>query len=331
MTSFFAGVGIGHVTDHEHHTGCTVFLCPPGTTGSVDVRGPAPGSREAALLAPDKRVSVVHAVVLSGGSAFGLATADGVMRYLGEQGVGHPTPVRPIPIVPAAIVYDLFLGGGAVLPDAAMGYAAAQAAAAQAASGVPVVQGNAGAATGVTVGKWGGFQQMMKGGFGVAGVALDGLDVWAAAVVNAVGDVVNADGSVLAGARTADGTGWLADEDPYRRFPERPPVWVGTNTTLVVIATNALLDKTGCNRLAQRGHDGLAQALRPAHTSHDGDTVFALATGNYEGEREAGFDLVANVAVEMVAAAIRNGVRAATSVPDVPGLGVLPGLAGRDG
>ncbi|MDT8306364.1 MAG: P1 family peptidase, partial [Anaerolineae bacterium] len=154
MTGFFAGIGIGHVTDRKRHTGCTVFLCPPGTTGSVDVRGPAPGSREAALLAPEKPVSVVHAVVFSGGSAFGLATADGVMRYLAEQGVGHPTPVRPIPIVPAAIVYDLFLGGGARLPDAGMGYAAAQAAAAQqgaaqqAAEAEPVAQGNVGAGAG---------------------------------------------------------------------------------------------------------------------------------------------------------------------------------------
>jgi L-aminopeptidase/D-esterase-like protein len=331
MSGYFAGVGIGHATDSEHHTGCTVFLCPAGTTGSVDVRGPAPGSRETDLLGLDKPLSVVNGVALSGGSAFGLATADGVMRYLAEQGIGHPTPVRPIPIVPAAIVYDLFLGGGVVLPDAAMGYAAAQQAAAQAkGDGAPVAQGNVGAGTGVTVGKWAGFRTMMKGGFGVAGVEMDGLEVWAAAVVNAIGDALNEDGSVLAGARAADGS-WLAEQDPYRRFPERPPVWVGTNTTLVVVATNAPLNKIGCNRLAQRGHDGIAIALRPAHTTHDGDTVFALATGSYAGEREVGLDLVANVAVEMVAEAIRNGVRAAASVADVPGVGLLPGLAGGDG
>jgi L-aminopeptidase/D-esterase-like protein len=327
MNSSFAGFGVGHFTDAEHHTGCTVFLCPPGTVGSVDVRGPAPGSRETALLALDKPVSVVNAVVLSGGSAFGLATADGVMRYLAEQGIGHPTPVRPIPIVPAAIVYDLFLGGGQVLPDAAMGYAAAQAAAGH--QGGSLAEGNAGAGTGVTVGKWSGFTRMMKGGFGVAGVKLDGLEVWAGAVVNAIGDVLNADGSVLAGARGDDG-GWHVAQDPYRCFPDRPPIWVGTNTTLVVIATNAPLNKVGCNRLAQRGHDGLAIALRPAHTTHDGDTVFALASGAHSGEG-AGLDRVCNVAVEMVAESIRNAVRAATSVPDVPGIGLLPGLAGAGG
>jgi L-aminopeptidase/D-esterase-like protein len=329
MSVHFAGVRIGHVTDVERHTGCTVFLCPPGTVGSVDVRGPAPGSRESALLAPEKPVSVVNGIVLSGGSAFGLATADGVMRYLAEQGIGHPTPVRPIPIVPAAIVYDLFLSGGQHPPDSAMGYAAAQAAAGDVG---PVSQGNVGAGAGVTVGKWGGFRTMMKGGFGIAGAELDGLEVWAAAVVNAVGDVLNEDGSVLAGARMPDAdAGWLVSQDPYRRFPDRPPAAIGTNTTLVVIATNAGLDKIGCNRLAQRGHDGLAQAIRPAHTTHDGDTVFALATGSYSGERAVGFDAVANVAVVVVAEAIRNGVRHAATLPVVPGLGTIPGLADLDG
>lgn len=329
MSQPFAGVRIGHVTDERQHTGCTVFLCPPGTVGSADVRGPAPGSRESALLSPEKPVSVVNAVVLSGGSAFGLATADGVMRYLAEQGIGHPTPVRPIPIVPAAIVYDLFLGGGQRLPDSAMGYAAALAAAS---GDGAVAQGNVGAGAGVTVGKWGGFAAMMKGGFGLAGVEIEGLEVWAAAVVNAVGDVLNEDGTVLAGARARGGApGWLVAEDPYRRFPDRPPAALGTNTTLVVIATNASLDKIACNRLAQRGHDGLAQVIRPAHTTHDGDTVFALATGSYAGDRVAGYDAIANIAVEMVAEAIRNGVRRAATVYDVPGIGTIPGLAGTDG
>lgn len=329
MSDSFAGIRIGHATDEAYHTGCTVFLCPPGTVGSGDVRGPAPGSRESALLSPEKPVSVVNAVVLSGGSAFGLATADGVMRYLAEQGIGHPTPIRPIPIVPAAIVYDLFMSRGQRLPDSAMGYAAALAAAESDGS---VAQGNVGAGAGVTVGKWGGFGTMMKGGFGLAGVEMEGLEVWAAAVVNAVGDVLNDDGTVLAGARApGDAAGWLVAQDPFRRFPDRPPAALGTNTTLVVIATNARLDKIACHRLAQRGHDGLAQAMRPAHTTHDGDTVFALATGSYSGERPAGFDTVANVAVEMVAEAIRNGVRHAATVHDVPGIGAIPGLAGTDG
>jgi L-aminopeptidase/D-esterase-like protein len=190
------------------------------------------------------------------------------MRYLGEQGVGHPTPVRPIPIVPAAIVYDLFLGGGAVLPDAAMGYAAAQAAAAQAARGVPVGQGNAGAATGVTVGKWGGFQQMMKGGFGVAGVALDGLEVWAAAVVNAVGDV--AQRRRQRARRGAHGgrhwRGWQTKIPTAASRRGRRCGWARIRRWWSSPRTR-LLDKTGCNRLAQRGHDGLAHCAAPG--AHD--------------------------------------------------------------
>ncbi len=304
------GFQIGHATNEAGHTGCTVFLCPPGTVGGVDVRGPAPGSRETVLLAPDKAVTTINAVLLTGGSAFGLAAADGVMNFLAERGIGHPTPVRPIPIVTAAVVYDLFMNGGRVLPDAAMGYAACRAA-----SDEPTVQGNVGAGAGVTVGKWGGFAGIMKGGFGLASVELGELAVGAAAVVNSVGDVVSADGTVLAGARAPDG-GWLVEGDPFRRFPERPPANLGTNTTLVVVLTNARLDKVAANRLAQRAHDGMAMAIRPAHTTHDGDTAFALAAGPVM----APFDLVANAAVEMVAEAIRNGVRYAATVGEVVGL-----------
>jgi L-aminopeptidase/D-esterase-like protein len=311
-----AGLKIGHATDTEHYTGCTVFLCPPGTVGGVDVRGPAPGSRETVLLAPEKSVITINAILLTGGSAFGLAAADGVMGYLAEQGIGHPTFVRPIPIVAAAVVFDLFMGGGQKLPDAAMGYAACLAAGER-----PPLQGNVGAGTGVTVGKWNGFETMMKGGFGLAGVTLGDLVVTAAAVVNSVGDVIAADGSVLAGARKAGG-GWAVENDPYRRFPERPslrtPVTIaGTNTTLVVVATNATLTKVEANKLAMRAHDGMAIAVQPIHTTHDGDTAFALATGQIA---EVPFDYLANVAVTMVAEAIRNAVRHAHTVDSVPGL-----------
>lgn len=323
----FAGVQIGHATNIDHHTGCTVFLCPEKTVGSVDVRGPAPGSRELALLALDKPNRHVNAVMLSGGSAFGLATADGAMRYLAEKGIGHHTPIRPVPIVPTAIVYDFFLGQGELTPDAEMGYAACLAAgqsAGQAGEGVP--QGNVGAGAGVTVGKWTGPEGMMKGGFGAASVEVDELVVSAAAVVNAVGDVVGADGRVLAGARTPEG-GWAADDNVYRRYPNLEEIAFGANTTLVVIVTNAPLNRVGCNRLAQRGHDGLALAIRPAHTTHDGDTVFALATGQAAapmgdgvGPAAGPFDFIGNVAVEVVAEAIRNAVRHAATVGDVPGL-----------
>lgn len=305
-----AGLKIGHATDKKHHTGCTVFLCPPETVASVDVRGPAPGSREAVLLQPDKPIQFIHAVMLTGGSAFGLATADGAMRYLAEHEIGHFTPIRPIPLVPTAVVYDLFMNGGEGLPNADMGYLACQNAADK-----DVPQGNVGAGAGVTVGKWGGFQTIMKGGFGLSAVEVDGVVVGAGAVVNAVGDVVNKDGSVLAGARKADGR-WLVEENPYRKFPQLPSTPVGTNTTLVVLFTNARLSKIEAHRLAQRAHDGFAIAIRPVHTTHDGDTAYALATGQVD----ASFDLVANVAVEVVAEAIRSGVRLAHSVGMVSGL-----------
>lgn len=310
-----AGLKIGHATDEQMHTGCTVFLCPPNTVASVDVRGPAPGSREAVLLQPDKPIQFIQAVMLTGGSAFGLATADGAMRWLAEQGIGHPTPIRPVPLVPTAVVYDLFMNDGQRPPDAAMGYQACQNA-----SDETVPQGNVGAGAGVTVGKWGGFQNIMKGGFGLHSVEMDGLVVGAGAVVNAIGDVVKADGSVLAGAREANGR-WLVEKNPYRQFPSLPQTPVGTNTTLVVLFTNAKLSKIEAHRLAQRAHDGFAIAIRPVHTTHDGDTAYALATGQVE----ASFDLVANVAVEVVAEAIRCGVRQAKSV------GLLPGLASENG
>ncbi len=319
MLTHVPGFRVGHATDEDHHTGCTVILCPPDTVGGVDVRGPAPGSRETALLSSEKKIMEVHAVVLTGGSAFGLASADGVMRWLESREVGHWTPLAWVPIVPAAVVYDLFLGGGKRRPDAEMGHAACDAARAG-----PHPRGNVGAGAGVTVGKWGGFEGIMKGGFGAASLSLPTRDeqgeeselvVAACAVTNSVGDVVAADGSVLAGAR-APGGGWLVADDPLRRFPDRPPTLPGTNTTLVVIATNARLTKGETNRLAQRGHDGLAIAVRPAHTFHDGDTCFALASGQVP----APYDLVANAAVEVVAEAIRDSVREAASVAGVPGL-----------
>ena len=310
------GLKIGHATHETYHTGCTVFLCPEeGAVAGVDVRGPAPGSRELALLGLDKPIERVFAVMLTGGSAFGLATADGVMRYLSERDIGHWTPIRRIPLVPTAVVYDLFLSE-AQPPEAQMGYQACLNASDQ-----DVPQGNVGAGAGVTVGKWAGFPHMMKGGFGLAEHSHSDYEVTviAAAVTNAVGDVVNPDGTVLAGAYGEDGS-WLVAENPYRfidpaQFPV-PPVVVGANTTLVVVATNAKLTKAQTNRLAQRAHNGLAIAIRPSHTRHDGDTAFALATG----EVEVPENLVGNMAVEAVAEAIRNSVRQAASVAEVRGL-----------
>lgn len=307
-----AGLKIGHATNEAFHTGCTVLLCPEGTVASADVRGPAPGSREAMLLGMDKPIEHIHAVLLTGGSAFGLGAADGVMRYLAERGIGHPTPIKPIPLVPTAVVYDLFLGMGQSFPDADMGYAACLDA-----RDDDVAQGNVGAGCGVTVGKWAGVSGIMKSGFGLSVTQEADLIVGAAVVVNAMGDVVNADGSVLAGAHDGQG-GWLVDRDPYRRFPQAPPAQLGTNTTLAVVFTNAFLTKVQANRLAQRAHDGLAIAIRPVHTTHDGDTAFALGTGQVTAD----FDAVANIAVLTVEEAIRNSVRHAATV------GPFPGLAG---
>lgn len=313
--AFPDGVKVGHAVHEQVPTGCTVFLCPENTVGSVDVRGPAPGSRETALLGLDKRVIYVNAVVLTGGSAFGLATADGVMRYLGERDIGHFTPIKRIPIVPTAVVYDLLLTKGAFLPDAAMGYAACQNAHAD-----NTAQGNVGAGAGVTVGKWCGLQGSMKGGLGVASARAGELLVTVTAVVNAVGDVVDEDGSVLAGAKTPDGR-WAVADHPWRfvaesQMPLAQQVVEGSNTTLVVVACNGRFDKTEVNRLAQRAHDGMAMAIHPIHTTHDGDTAFALATGQVD----APFNLAGNMTAVLTAQAIRQAVRHAHTVGEAIGL-----------
>jgi L-aminopeptidase/D-esterase-like protein len=305
-----AGLKIGHAAVKGHLTGSTVFLCPAGTTAGVDVRGPAPGSRETALLNIDKPVHFINAILFSGGSAFGLAAADGVMRFLAEKNIGHPTLIKPIPIVPAAIIYDLFFSQGKAFPTAETGYAACLNA-----GDSHIAQGNVGAGLGATIGKWSATGEIMKGGFGVASYRDEDLVVGAAAVVNAMGDVVESNGRVLAGAWNPGG-GWMVEEDPFRRFPDAPPVQIGMNTTLVVVYTNAALNKIEVNRLAQRAHDGLAIAIRPVHTTHDGDIAFGLATGQVESS----FDTVASFAVDMVAEAIRNSVRHASSIGPVIGL-----------
>lgn len=305
-----AGISIGHATDEENKTGCTVFLCPEGTIGGIDVRGPAPGSRETEILSPYKPVNTINAVLFTGGAAFGLAAADGVVRYLAERDIGHQTFVRPVPIVAASVVNDMVMGGGKNPPDPDLGYAACLAAEQNEAK-----QGNIGAGRGTTVGKWQGFETMMKGGFGIAQNRVEDLFVLAAAVTNSIGDIIDCDGTVLAGARSADGV-WLANRDPFRRFPPFPPARRGDNTTLIMVTTNAIMNKVEANRLAQRAQDGLAIAVHPAHTSFDGDSSYALATC----EIEAQYDLVANITAVTVAEAIRNSVRFASSTDNVPGL-----------
>jgi L-aminopeptidase/D-esterase-like protein len=308
MLSQVPGFSVGHYTDNVALTGCTVILCPPNTRASCEVRGASPGSRELALLAPDKTMQEIHALLFTGGSAFGLAAADGVMKWLSEQGRGYRTPWTHVPIVPAAVVFDLNLGSNSVWPDARAGYEACQHAAQSSAE-----EGNVGAGTGATVGKWRGIESSMKGGVGMSATTVGALAVATLAVVNAVGDVVDEHGAILAGARGADGK-FYGDVDPHRTFL-RGKVLEHTNTTLVAAVMNASLSKVELHRVAQRMHDGLARAVIPSHTSYDGDATFALS----RGEVKVDFDLVAEVAASLTAEAIRRAVKAARTVHNVPG------------
>lgn len=303
------GIRVGHREMEGRPTGCTVVLTPEGTVGAVDVRGAAPGTRETDLLDPVNTVRVVHAVVLSGGSAFGLETAGGVMRYLEEKGIGFDVGVAKVPIVPAAILFDLRVGDAGIRPDAECGYRAASAA-----SDGPVAEGNVGAGAGATIGKSRGQELAMKGGVGSVAIELPGgLVVAALVVTNAVGDVIDpATGAVVAGVRTKDGTR-LADARRLLLSDTGLEAAIGENTTLGVIATNATLTKTQAKRVAQVAHDGLARAIYPAHTPGDGDTLFVLATGSHPST-DAG--TVGALAAEAVAQAVLRGVRAAAGLPD---------------
>ncbi len=294
MTLLPPGFRIGHWSDPAARTGCSVILCPPSTVGGCDVRGNSPGSRELALLASEKSMQEVHAVLLTGGSAFGLAAADGVMQFLEEHQIGYATPWARVPIVPAAVIFDLNVGSASIRPTPAAGYAACVAA-------VGSVEGGCrGAGTGATIGKWRGLDRSMPGGLGVAGERFGEVVMVAVAVVNAVGDVLAEDGTILAGATGTHG-GWAAKEARFG-LDQPPPL---TNTTLVALLTNARLTKVEANRAASRGHDGMARAVKPVHTSHDGDIVFVLASGAVQ----TGFEPVAEMGAEMTAAAIRDAVR----------------------
>ncbi len=303
------GIRVGHAQDLEALTGCTVVLCPPNTVGGVDQRGGAPGTRETDLLRPMHLVQYVNAILLGGGSAFGLAAADGVMRYLEERQIGFETAVARVPIVPSAILFDLDIGRADRRPDAAMGYAACEAA-----SDGPVTQGCVGAGTGAYVGKLMGTAFATKSGIGSASIDLgDGLIVAALLAVNAaVGDVVDRDGTILAGLRLPpEGVQFAGAQNFLRQASRLVP---GTATVLGVVATNAKLDKESVNKVAQMAQDGLAQAIRPAHTMFDGDTLFALATGQIP----ANASVIGGFAADIVAEAIRNAVREAITLGGIP-------------
>ncbi len=278
------GVEVGHWTDAEALTGCTVIVLPGPNVTTAEVRGAAPGTREIALLAPGMAVEQANAIVLAGGSAFGLAAADGVMQALEASGRGYPTPAGVVPIVPAAVVYDLMVGDAAIRPTARQGREAFEAATAE-----PVAQGQVGAGTGATLSKWRG--QMVPGGLGSAAVDVGGVTVGALVVVNALGDAFTLEGESLTGG-------------PHAPDPMGIPAPVGQNTTLVTVATDAALSRAELTRLAVRGQDALAACLRPAHTRFDGDTCFAASCG----EKTGPVDDVAEGAFEAVGRAVEAAV-----------------------
>lgn len=320
------GITVGHAEMVERPTGCTVILAPAGTVAGVDVRGGAPGTRETDLLSPTKMIQEVHAVVLSGGSAFGLAAADGVMRFLEARGLGFDTGVARVPIVPAAVLFDLAVGARPeIRPNEDCGRRAAEAA-----TTAPVREGSVGAGMGASVGKLAGPGRAMRGGLGSAAFHLDhGLVVTALVAVNAVGDIVDPlNGRLVAGARAEDGkalagahdalltgTGWtgpLQNTDPVS-------VLAGTNTTIGVVATNARLTQAQATKVAEMAQDGFARTIFPAHTPWDGDTLFCLATGTWEVS-VAATDLlqIGALAATATANAVLRGVRRARGLPGLP-------------
>ncbi len=306
-----AGLQVGHHTRADRPTGCTVVLCPQGVVCGVDVRGGAPGTRETDLLKSENTVERVHALLLTGGSAFGLDAAGGVMRWLDERGHGLAVGPARVPIVPAAVLFDLWVGDARIRPGADDGYAACEAASSTAA---PPAQGAVGAGAGARVGKLYGIERASPGGVGSASLRVGAVTVAALVAVNAVGDVIAADGSVLAGARGADGrplgsTQRLLAGD----FDAGPPrLMAGMATTIGVVATDAQLSKPQANKLATLAHHGLSRAVDPL-TMHDGDTLFALATG--ASGKAGDLSALGALAAEAVARAIRNAVRAAAAAP----------------
>jgi len=304
------GIKVGHFTETRRPTGCTVILYERGAVAGVDVRGSAPGTRETDLLKPINTVDRVNAIILSGGSAFGLDSATGVMRYLEEHDSGYATAAGKVPIVPAAILYDLNVGDGKIRPNADAGYKACM----SAKSG-PIEEGSVGAGAGATVGKIGGGKPM-KGGIGTSSIKLpNGLVVGAIVAVNCVGDVIDPKtGKIIAGARTPDGKAFLNIMETYRSgrgvAQNGAP---GENTTIGVVATNARFDKTQMTKIAEMAHDGMARAINPTHTPSDGDTLFALSTGT--STITANLTAMGALAAEAVSAAIVRAVMKAKSVP----------------
>ena len=315
------GIEVGHFTDTRRPTGCSVVICRNSATGSVSVRGASPGTRETNLLDPTSRVEQVHAVLLSGGSAWGLGAASGVMQWLDEQGIGMNVGMCRVPIVPAAVLFDLALGDSTIRPSAQDGYIASMNASTR-----NTEQGNVGAGAGATVGKLYGIHRAMKGGIGTASVTVGKITVGALVACNALGDVIDPNtGALIAGARY-ENSKQLCDARNSILLGSPPlPIISGTNTTIGVIATDAKLNKIQTHLLSQIGHDGLARSINPVHTLYDGDTLFALATG--ESTEPVDMTVLCVMAAEAVANATVQAVKLATSLQVgnlwLPGLGNL--------
>ena len=315
-----AGIEVGHFTDTRRPTGCTVVMAREGAVAGVDVRGAAPGTRETDLLHPSNLVDKVHAIMLAGGSAWGLEAATGAVRWLEERGVGLDVAVGRLPIVPAAVLFDLLVGDMRIRPDAAAGYAACAAA-----SSADPAEGNVGAGAGAVVGKVFGMQHAMKGGVGTASVTVDGVTVGALIACNALGDVIDPDtAQVMAGARTDDGRALRDTRRALLRGQPPQPLLAGTNTTIGVVATDAILTKVQAHRLAIAAHDGLARSINPVHTMSDGDTLFSLGTGR--AGKSLGMMVLATMAAEATARATARAVQAARSLTTADGL-YLPAMA----
>lgn len=319
-----AGLAVGHAAASGRPTGCTVVLCPQGAVAGVAQRGGSPGTRETDLLRPENSVQQVHAVLLTGGSAFGLDAAGGVMRWLEERGHGYAVgPSLRVPIVPAAVLFDLWLGDARIRPDAGTGYAACVAARAE-----RPAQGSVGAGLGATVGKLFGIGRAMRGGVGTASLRLGPTTVAALVAVNALGDVVDGRGQLLAGARDESGLALVGSSAAVRSGAGPLAMRAGAATTIGVVATDAALDKAQATQLAGLAHHGLSRSIDPL-TPFDGDTLFALATGGLPGPVDAGaLTALGVLAAEAVALAIRNAVQAAQRLPAAAGTPALP--AARD-
>lgn len=293
------GLRIGHAQNDEARTGCTVIWPENGAVAGVDVRGSAPGTREIELLRPVRLVQHIHALLLTGGSAFGLDAAGGVQQFLEERNIGFDVGVAKVPIVPAAVIFDLAVGDAKIRPDREMGYRAAQNA-----STDDVSNGMVGAGAGSTVGKSAGLEHAMPGGLGQASEQVGNTIVVAAlVVVNAFGDVIGKNGEILAGARADDGT-YFDSMALLRQMASGEQGFAG-NTTLAVVATNAALSKEACTKVAQMAHDGLARAINPIHTMYDGDIAFALSCGDEPADN----NVIGAVGAELVARAVRKAVR----------------------